>query len=255
MEEFPAPPEAIPDDEPVLMEEEVAQVEKPPRDFEVAPVKVVSEVKPGWGRLLLIGLLSAILGAAAALVILYGLNGTLDFQSASSRALRAEAYRLDGELGTLGSRVDQLEAQLAAMQDLAPAIEEAQSDIQGLRGDLDAAESTLGSVVEDLTSVQASLNDLDDSVAGLEEQMGSVTDDIESVQAQVGELGDQIASMDEELQSLSKAAERFGAFLDGLRDLLSESGTTSVPTRTPLATVTQEPEVTVIPLATPTPTQ
>ena len=233
----------------------------PATEMEVAPVRVITESHAKWGRLLFVGLVSALLGAVLALLAIYAVNRTLDFRTATNQAVRAEAYRLDGEMNALGGELDQLATRLDAMQDLAPVVEAAQADILALSRDLASTEAMLESVTDDLAGVQVSLAAMSEDVAGLEDEMAGLGEGLDELGQQVEALAVRVDTMDEELQSLTEAAERFDAFLDGLRQLLGESGPpgssdlTPFPTPTAWETPTPAMEMTVIPLATPTPSE
>ena len=105
--------------------------------------------------------------------------------------------------------------------------------------------------------------------------------DIAELKAQTGALERELAALSVQVDDLTRSSERFDAFLEGLRMLLMEvempsaevtplrrqvgtptaepeATATPVPTRTPWETPTPpstpKARVTVIPLATPTPT-
>jgi competence ComEA-like helix-hairpin-helix protein len=237
--------EGVPEAEP----EPVKAEARPPRGPEPPLVEVVP-APVGWGRFLFIGLLSAVVGAAIALAVLFALNRTLDFQTASTRALRAEAYRLDGELETLRGDLTQVESELAAMQDLGPQVKELQASISSMSRDLEAAQAELDSAVQELQATQESVDAVSATVTGLEEGMAALQTDVD-------ELEQQLAATGRALREMNRTVQRFDAFLDGLRLLLEESASPASPSLSPEATrptPTSQPLVTVIPLATPTST-
>ena len=255
-------PEPVAEEEPFEpvsepVEEEAPEAElqpaeavvQPPRGPEPPLVEVVS-AQVGWGRFLLMGLLSILIGAATTLAILYFLNGTLDFQTASTRALRAEAYRLDGELETLRSQMSQIESELASLQDLVPQVEELQASVRTMSRDLEATQAELDSAVQELQAVQESIDTVSTAVTGME-------DDVAALQTDVGELEEQLAATGRALREMNRTVQRFDAFLSGLQRLLEESAspTSTGPSPEPTGpTPTPRPLVTVIPLATPTST-
>ncbi len=251
--------EPEPEPEPEAILPEVAAEAKV--DMKVAPVRVITEAHARWGRLLFVGLVSALVGAVLALVVLYALNGTLDFRTAADRAIRAEAFRLDGDRKALSDKLDQLSLRLDGMQDLAPAVEAAQADIQNLGRDLAATEARLESVAEGLADAQSSLAAMGEDIAGLHDKVAGLGENLGALEQEMGAMEERIDAMDEDVQSLIEAAGRFDAFLEGLRQLLGESDQagssdlTPFPTPTAWQTPTPAMEMTVIPLATPTPTQ
>ncbi len=236
---------------------------RPSRGPEPPLVEVQTIQKAGWGRLLFMGALCTLLGAALALAVLFFTNGTLDFQASANRALRTESARLQEQVDTLDSQQATLEQRLQALQDLTPALAKAQSDIEGLGLDLASAQARMDRAVEDLAEVQASL-------AGLENRTGGIEAQVSELQAQASAMQEQIEALEGDIETLQAAAGRFDSFLTGLRELLSPEEATSPqltpmpetpeaeesPTAEPGITVmpTVQPRITVIPLATPTPT-
>ena len=238
--------------------------EKPSRGPEPPLVEVQTIQKAGWGRLLFMGALCTLLGAALALAVLFFTNGTLDFQASANRALRTESVRLQEQVDTLGSQQATLDGRLQALQDLTPALEKARADIQTLEQALASAQARMDRAVEDLAEVQASL-------AGLENRTGDVETQVSELQAQAGAVQEQLGVLSEDIEILQAASGRFDAFLSGLRELLSPEEEATSPQLTPMpetpeaeesptaepgVTVmpTAQPRITVIPLATPTPT-
>lgn len=249
-------------------EPEKPPIPKPARGPEPPLVEVQTIQKAGWGRLLLVGILCSLLGAALSLGVLFFTNGTLDFRAAADRALRTESLRLQGQVDTLDSQQTVLDERLQALQDLTPALEKAQSDIEGLGLDLASAQARMDRAVEDLAEVQASLASLEDRTGGVEKQ-------VSELQAQANAIQEQIEVLGGDIETLQAAAGRFDAFLTGLRELLDTGEEANSPQLTPMpeapapetpeaeesptaepgVTVmpTVQPRITVIPLATPTP--
>lgn len=206
------------------VKEERAEAEKPPPREPPPPRQVPPEVRPptvapppapsGWRGgftwLAAASLIGAVMGAILALLVIRGINGTLDLnQGAAVMELRAEADRLNREAGAL------------------------QTDLDGLRGRLDALEGLTGR----LDDVERDVKDLDSSLA-------EAQTDIVSLNVRAEALGQDIATV-------RAAADRFNTFLDGLRDLLFEfQGPPPTPTPTATATATLRPTRT--PRATPT---
>lgn len=222
-EEGPPPP--IEPKPPV--KEERAEAEEPLPREPPPPLEVVPETRPmavapapsawrgGFTWLAAASLIGAVMGAVLALLVIGGINGTLDLnQRAAVTELRAEADRLSREAGTL------------------------QTDLDGLRGRLDALEGLTGR----LDNAEQDIEDLDSGLA-------EAQTDIATLDARADALGEDIATV-------RAAADRFNAFLDGLRDLLFEfQGAPPTPTPTPTltATPTVTPRPTRTPRATPTP--
>jgi competence ComEA-like helix-hairpin-helix protein len=236
--------------------EETAEADEPPAPVSEPPpfVVVPREDRGGCWRLLAVGLMSALAGAALSLVILVMINGTLNYQIATRQVLKAEVARLDGEIGTLNKSLAGLQSSLESMEDLAAELDGAQADIRRLADDLTILHGSLERLAGDLDDTQAALGGLAGDVEELEEN-------VVALQTQFSTVEDQLNTLSGELDSVREATDRFEGFLDGLRSLL---GQTAKPTpedspfslESPSPTSvppTRQPVFTVIPLATPTP--
>ncbi len=188
--------------------------EAPPeaRPPAAAPPPAPSAWRGGFTWLAAASLIGAVMGAILALLVIGGINGTLDLnQGASVVELRAEADRLGRQAGTL------------------------QTDLDGLRGRLDALEGLTGR----LEDAERDIENLDSGLA--------------EAQADIVALDARADALNEDIATVRTAADRFNTFLDGLRDLLFEFQGPP-PTPTPTATATATPRPTRTPRATPTPT-
>jgi competence ComEA-like helix-hairpin-helix protein len=213
----------------------------------------------GWGRLLFIGFVSAIVGAILALVVLFVVNnGTLAFRAAASRELRRASFQLSGEVESLRAELSQMQGQLGVIQDLARQVNAAQADIQKLNGSLTAAQTQIDSINSTLESMQGEMTNLREDLDGMAGTVSGLSQRVDATEEQVAAIGNDLAAVKE-------ATRRFDAFLAGLRALLEESlgpsPSATLETLTPLpvpATGEETPapssEVTVIPLPTYTPT-
>lgn len=237
-----AEPEGAPPPPPSVEETEVSRV----RAEGEPPLVQVVRGPAGWWRMLLVGLLSAIAGALLALVFLFIVNGTLDFQAATERTIRAEVEQLESDLQSLGGELGQVEARLAMLDEVSTRLESAQADIAQLGGDLELAQSRLqstsdlvGTLRQEFTNMREDM----DGMAGLVSSLGQRADDAEA----------QLRTLGRKVEAMSGSVERFDLFVNGLRNLLNRLLEEQNPTATPWVTVTPNPEVTVIPQATPTP--
>jgi competence ComEA-like helix-hairpin-helix protein len=246
---------AEPEPEPELVEAEEAEVVETGERLSPGPEPPLVEVVPGpagWGRVLFVGVLSAIAGALLALAFLYALNGTLDFRMAALRAAQDEASRLEYALAALNEKLDQVEGRLGAIQELDSRLSDTQASIQQLAEDLEATRARMTSMAEALGAVRQEYTNLREDVDGLAEQVSRLGN-------RVGAVEEQLADLNQEIEAVRESVQRFDAFLNGLRDLLngSQGASRSTPTPwltpTPRGTQTLRPLVTVIPLATETP--
>jgi competence ComEA-like helix-hairpin-helix protein len=236
--------------------EETAEADEPSAPVSEPPpfVVVPREDRGGCWRLLAVGLMSALAGAAMSLVLLFMINGTLNYQVATRQVLKVEVARLDGEIGTLNDGLAGLQSRLESMEDLAAELDEAQADIRRLSDDLTILHGTLERLVGDLDDTQAALGALAGDVEELEEN-------VVALQTQFSTVEDQLNTLSGELDAVRLAADRFDGFLDGLRSLLGQTAKPTPedspfnlesPPQTPVPP-TRQPVFTVIPLATPTP--
>lgn len=192
--------------------------EKPPA---VVSPSAPSAWRGGFTWLAAASLIGAVLGAILALLVIGGINGTLDLnQRAAVMELSAEADRLGREAGAL------------------------QTDLDGLRTRLDALEGLTGR----LDDVERDVKDLDSGLTG--------------AQADIVVLSGRAEALAQDIVTVRAAADRFNAFLDGLRDLLfkfqgSPPAPTPVPSEVegPTPTSTATPWPTGTPRATPTPSK
>lgn len=206
--------------------EERAEAEKPPtrepppsptvpsegvRPLAPVPPPAPSAWRGGFTWLAAASLLGAVMGAILALLVIGGINGTLDLnQRAAVAELRAEADRLNRQAQTL------------------------QADLDGLRGRLDALEGLTGR----LDTAERDIENLDNSLA--------------EAQTDIAALHTRADALAQDMATVRAAADRFNAFLDGLRDLLFQfQGAPPTPTLT--ATPTATPRPTRTPWVAPTP--
>jgi DNA repair exonuclease SbcCD ATPase subunit len=229
--------------EPEAGAEEI-RVEEP----EFPPLEVAPPDRGGCWRLLAVGLVSALAGTFLALFILLVINGTLNYQLATQRALQAEAQRLDSEIGALSSDLELLDGYVEALRDLPAQVDKAQAATQDLEDDLADVQADLERIGTDVAAVQAEQERQGRELAAAQMALTMLRDDVDRVEDNVltlrihlGALEDQLGALSDELRAVRQATQRFDAFLGGLRQLLGES----------LEPATPAAAVTTIPLATP----
>ena len=192
----------------------------------------------GWGRLLFVGLLSALAGAFLALLVLFVVNnGTLDYRATAIREAKRETYGLGVQIGDLNDRLNELDGRLGALRDLSARLDGTQADVQALDESLATAQAELATLTGSLDEVRQEYTNLREDVDGL---AGTVS----AQGAQLDEVNAQLAGLDEQLQALDEAAARFDGFLEGLRSLLNESLGPVTPT--PWLTPTPKPAVVAV---------
>ena len=231
----------------------------PPAGVEPPLVEVV-ETQAGCGRLVLVGALSILLGAALALALIFAVNGTLDFQSAAIRAAEDEVLRMESVVGALDMKVGELEERLGAIQELDARLTETQTGLRRLSAGLDELGQRADALAETQGVLQQEFSDLREDTDGMAAQVGVLDQ-------RLSETETQIAYLNRRIEILTESIRRFDEFLSGLQALLKQSLDTAAPTPTPwvtpvnppsatptvMETRVPRPRVTVIPLATPTP--
>ncbi len=218
-----------PEDEPVAVEALEQEPERaakaPPRGPEPPLVEVV-QARGGCGRLILVGLLSALLGAGLALGLIFLVNGTLDFQATAIRAAQDEVLRMEGVVGALDQQVEDLEGRLEALQELDALVTETRTTLRTLSADLDGVNATVESLVETQGAIRQEF-------ANLREDLDGVDSHANVLDRRLGEAEGQIASLNGIFDSVSESIRRFDAFLRGLQGLLNDTPGVLVPTPTP----------------------
>jgi competence ComEA-like helix-hairpin-helix protein len=250
-----AVPAELPEPEPEV--ERVAEV--PPGGAEPPLVELV-ETQAGCGRLVLVGALSVLLGAVLALAVIFVVNGTLDFQSAAIRAAQDEVLRMESVVGALDMKVAELEERLGAIQELDARLTETQTGLRRLSAGLDELGQRSDALAETQGALRREFNDLREDTDGMAAQVGVLD-------RRLSETETQIAYLNRRIEILTESIRRFDEFLSGLQALLTQSLDAVQPTPTPWITPMDSPtptptawetrvprpQVTVIPLATPTP--
>jgi competence ComEA-like helix-hairpin-helix protein len=275
---LPSPEEGETYVAPLVTADEVGEAEEPAEKEAAAPLPPPPErFRPmpspprggtrrgaGWGSLLLVGLLSALGGALLALLVLFLLNGgTLDWERATSRAIDREVSQLEGQLGELRTELEQARQRLGGLEELSRRLDEVQAQMEAMGGAIESLQL-------ELTATAEGLGDVRQTLAGLSDDLTSVAESVTALEGRVDGMSEQLGELDEQLLALRRAVGRFDTFLAGLRGLLEEtmpgareqtptptpakSSPGSTPTPTPAeASPTPASQVTVIPLASPTP--
>jgi len=255
----PSAADAEPAESPEPEPEAERVVEVPPVGAEPPLVELV-ESRAGCGRLILVGALSALLGAVLALALIFVINGTLDFQSAAVRAAEDQVLRLESVVGALDMKVGEVEERLGAIQELDARLTETQTGLRRLSAGLDELGQRADALAETQGVLQREFSNLRQDTDGMAAQLSVL-------ERRLSDTETQIAYLNQRIEILAESIQRFDEFLSGLQALLNQSLDTVAPTPTPWVTPDNapsatptawetrvpRPQVTVIPLATPTP--
>lgn len=160
------PTEQPPDAEAVLLERDL-----PPVDAEKRPEPAPS---PSWWRRLSwlwTALLGGLLGAAFALVIFSGVNGSLDV--GHSRAVVDVRGRMDSlatDISSLQGSVDGLRKRLDALEELSVRMDRVEATVGDLQEATDDLDQRADAVEENVAAAVAELEAVSEQVATLQEQ-------------------------------------------------------------------------------------
>jgi competence ComEA-like helix-hairpin-helix protein len=169
--------------------EEQAEAEEPPPREPPPSRQAPPEVKPpaaapppapsawrgGFTWLAAASLIGAVMGAILALLVIGGINGTLDLnQRVAVVELRAEADRLSRQAGALQTDLDNLRGRLDALEGLTGRLEDAERDIENLdsglaeaQADIVALDARADALNEDIATVRTAADRFNTFLDGL----------------------------------------------------------------------------------------
>jgi hypothetical protein len=193
--------------------EEPADVEAVPLESGLPPTQAEERPEPApsrswWRRLswLWTALLGGLLGMAFALVVLSGINGSLDV--GHSRAV----VDVRGRMDSLTTDINSL-----------------QGDVDGLRKRLDALEE----LTVRMDRAEAAVGDLQEATVGLGERADALEESVAAV-------GDELDAVSQQVETLQEQAEQTRSFFQALQTLLNdffgeaaEGASVVTPTPTP----------------------
>ncbi len=263
-----------------LEPEEIAPVVSDPLDATPPPVAEEREAGPpppplqaasdssnqkllGCLRDILLVLISVILGAAFALTILLGLNGTLFLND------RDKTTYLEVNLKTMQNRQEELEKRQSEQKDAiatTEALMQAQdSALQMLDGRTQALEEAQKRQVADIEALQARSDEIEQTADVTRQKVADIQTRQDDLADQVTGLDDQIGAIQDDIAKFEKTAARFDKFVTGLVALIAEvtpeeaeasavvTATTPAASLPVTATVTMTPTRPAPPVATITP--
>ena len=241
-----------------------------PPPLETTPASSGNSSLLGCLRDILLVLVSIILGAAFALVILLGINGTLFLNDSEKTSY------LEVTFNAMQSRQDALEAEQSAQKSALATTEAKLNDMESQMQDLDAKVNTLDEAQQkqagEIDGLQARTDEVEQAVEVNRQEMKAVQDrqklltgQVIGLKDQIGDVEDQVDQMEDDIADVKETADRFNRFVEGLVRLMAEvtaeelqssnavTETTSIatPAITPTAE-TSEPESTPAPSTTPT---
>ena len=159
--------------EPSSPREVPPEVKRPPPALMQPPAP--SAWRGGFTWLAAASLIGAVMGAILALLVIGGINGTLDLnQRTAVVELRAEADRLGREAGALQTDLDGLRERLDALEGLTGRLDNAERDIEDLdsglaeaQTDIAALDARTDALGEDIATVRAAADRFNAFLDGL----------------------------------------------------------------------------------------
>jgi competence ComEA-like helix-hairpin-helix protein len=179
------PAEATPHQE--LPHEESPEEEMPVEELpiEEAPAEELPVEEDGAPRRtswvwpsLLGALLGAFLGLIFTLLLLAGINGSIDV--GRSRAFRTLSSQVDG----LGVQVDALRDDVSALQSDLSGLRQRVEVLSGLTARMEAAEATLESSTSAIRTLERETGALKTSLDGLEQELGALGESVDNLEIQ-----------------------------------------------------------------------
>ncbi len=227
-----------------------------------APLSSRVQDTPGCLRNALMMALSIVLGAALALLILLGINGSLYLNDSDKTTY------LELNQSALQTGLDKLSAQMNAQHE---AVATLQAQSQGLDGGMQRLAGQVQSLSADqqqnaeaLDALQASVDEMVKDARALQQQTASLRQQQDDMQEQIAELGDDLDDAQEQIARIGSAADRFDQFVTGMITLMAEvspegkgaatPAASAAPAATPQAQSSPAPAAGLTPTATFTPT-
>ena len=204
-----------------------------------------------WGCLrdILLVLVSVFLGAAFALVILLGLNGTLFLND------RDKTAYLEVSLDDARNQQDALAKQAGEQQEAIAAAEtrmqELDAGLQALDGRVQTLEEEQQSQSSDIESIQTRVGEIEQEAVAARQEVAAVQERQAGLENQVSGIDEQVSVIEDDIADVKETAARFDRFVQGLVALIAEVAPEELrPTETITPTATPS-SPTVVPESTP----
>ena len=246
---------ASPDDAAPPPKEDVVDQSPPPPPLEMT---TDSSNQKLWGCLrdILLVLVSVFLGAAFALIILLGLNGTLFLNDRDKTAyLEVNLDDVRNQQEALTKRADQQQEALAATENR---MQELDAGLQALDGRVQSLEEEQQRQSSDIESLQTRTGEIEQESVATRQEVDAVQERQAGLENQVAGIDEQVSVIEDDIADVKETAARFDRFVQGLVALIAEvapeelrptdamtptatlSAPTAVPDSTPEATPAPE---------------
>ena len=214
--------------------DEVEEIEEksdsPPPPPPKAVVETTSRKGRGCGRDALLLFFSALLGAGLALLVLWGINGTLALNEREKMVvLESSQQILRSQQEQIEQKQDEQESALTSTQEQLQRADNRLEDLEARALSLEEHQENLS---DELAAFYPRFTELDKTIAALQQdlsdtqvQIGKIEDQVAAVEIQLDEVEDQVAEVQE-------ATERFDILVKGLSLLLTEINPQETPALT-----------------------
>ena len=165
-------------------------------------------------------LISILLGAAFALILLLGLNGTLFLNE------REKTSALETEINVMKTQQEtsqrQQEAQGAAIATVQSQLQEFNGRLQELDQRVQNLEGGQKTLNDDLADMQSQSKELEQAIETTQQEVITLQEGQKSMEERISDMEGQIDNMSDEIIAVKETARRFDRFVKGLIALVSE---------------------------------
>ena len=235
--------------------EETPPPAPPASDNAAPPLETTTASSDGQGlgclRDLLLVLVSMVLGAALALLLLLGLNGTLFLND------RERAAALEVGLAVAKDKQAEMETQINAHQSAIATLEaqwqETDARVQALESEIPGLKEDQQKQLGEIAALQTRSDEIEQATESVQQDVADVSAHLGSVQDDVAELDETVTSMKSDIDDVRKTAERFDRFVQGLVTLLADVAPQQIRAGQTMTTTTPTPADAPEPLVESTP--
>ncbi len=206
---------------------EAALADDAPPPLETAPASSADQHLLGCLRDILLVLISVALGAALALILLLGLNGTLFLND------REKTAALEVSLTLLKDKQAEMKTQIDAHQNAIATIEDQEKETNArlqmmdeqrkeLSERMQTLENEQGEQLDEITALWARSDEVEQATEAIRQSVADVSTRVDAIQTDVAGLDDAVSSMQSDIEDVKKTAERFDRFVQGLLTLIAD---------------------------------
>jgi competence ComEA-like helix-hairpin-helix protein len=186
--EEPVQPESPEED---ISETGAEELEGPEEEEEA--ITAEAEEEETWDRpplaWLWTALLGGVLGLIFSLIVMAGINQTLDYASSrDARALRGDLTNLSSDLNALEGDLQSVQEQVSELADLTERMEQTEADVEDLQTTSEALSEQAAALGEGLDSVQAGVDELTNEMDAVQDQNEKTMNFFEELQRVLQEL-------------------------------------------------------------------